>query len=260
MVLSLPKVRRRGQYFVSWRLLKSDPQDAPFTLLRDGKVYQRNITGATSLVVEGTPASRWQVIGAGENVPCKAVLPWTQPYLTLHVTPPPAVEGDKGSWAYTANDCSIGDVDGDGQYELFLKWSPTNERDNSGDGYTGNVFISCYKLDMENPQNNPRCLWTINLGENIRAGAHYTQFMVADFDGDGRAEMMCKTAPGTTDGKGILSLRLRRTLRFARSITTRTGAMTTGGSVADKNISRCSVDWTATLSIPFSTSLTATGQ
>lgn len=200
--LVVAKGQKEGQYFVSWRLLKSDPQDAPFTLLRDGKVYQRNITGATSLVVEGTPTSRWQVIGAGENVPCKAVLPWTQPYLTLHVTPPPAVEGDKGSWAYTANDCSIGDVDGDGQYELFLKWSPTNERDNSGDGYTGNVFISCYKLDMENPQNDPRCLWTINLGENIRAGAHYTQFMVADFDGDGRAEMMCKTAPGTTDGKG----------------------------------------------------------
>ena len=84
--LVVAKGQKEGQYFVSWRLLKSDPQDAPFTLLRDGKVYQRNITGATSLVVEGTPASRWQVIGAGENVPCKAVLPWTQPYLTLHVS------------------------------------------------------------------------------------------------------------------------------------------------------------------------------
>ena len=194
--------QKDGQYFASWRLLKSDPHDASFTLLKDGKVYKRNITGATSLEVEGTPTSRWQVVSDADASKSKVVLPWAQPYLMLHVTPPPSVDCDKGSWSYTANDCSIGDVDGDGQYELFLKWSPTNERDNSGDGYTGNVFISCYKLDMENPQNNPRCLWTIDLGKNIRAGAHYTQFMVADFDGDGRAEMMCKTAPGTLDGKG----------------------------------------------------------
>ena len=45
-------------------------------------------------------------------------------------------------------------------------------------------------------------LWRINLGRNIRAGAHYTQFMVYDFDGDGKAEMVCKTADGTTDGVG----------------------------------------------------------
>ena len=35
------------------------------------------------------------------------------------------------------------------------------------------------------------------MGRNIRAGAHYTQFIVYDFDGDGKAEMSVKTAPGT---------------------------------------------------------------
>src|SRR5690606_6938716 len=45
-------------------------------------------------------------------------------------------------------------------------------------------------------------LWSINLGKNIREGAHYTQFMVYDLDGDGRAEVACKTADGTIDGKG----------------------------------------------------------
>ena len=35
------------------------------------------------------------------------------------------------------------------------------------------------------------------MGPNIRSGAHYTQFMVYDFDGDGKAEMCVKTAPGT---------------------------------------------------------------
>ena len=98
-------------------------------------------------------------------------------------------------YAYTANDCSIGDVDGDGQYEIVLKWDPTNSKDNSHDGFTGNVFIDCYTLDGKR-------LWRIDLGKNIRAGAHYTQFMVYDFDGDGHAEMICKTADGTTDGVG----------------------------------------------------------
>ena len=90
---------------------------------------------------------------------------------------------------------SVGDVDGDGQYELFVKWNPSNAHDNSEDGFTDNVILDCYKLDGTK-------LWRIDLGPNIRAGAHYTQFMVYDFDGDGRAEMMCKTAPGSKDGLG----------------------------------------------------------
>ncbi len=96
---------------------------------------------------------------------------------------------------YSPNDMSVGDVDGDGQYELIVKWDPSNAKDNSQNGVTGNVYIDCYKLDGTK-------LWRIDLGKNIRAGAHYTQFMVYDFDGDGRAEMMCKTAPGSIDGQG----------------------------------------------------------
>ena len=40
------------------------------------------------------------------------------------------------------------------------------------------------------------------MGKNIRAGAHYTQFMVYDLDGDGKAEVVMRTADGTVDGKG----------------------------------------------------------
>ena len=99
-------------------------------------------------------------------------------------------------YAYYPNDMSVGDVDGDGQYELFLKWESTHAQDNSySKGHTGNTYIDCYKLDGTR-------LWRIDLGKNIRAGAHYTQFMVYDFDGDGKAEMMCKTATGTKDGQG----------------------------------------------------------
>lgn len=94
------------------------------------------------------------------------------------------------AYEYNANDMSVGDIDGDGEYEYFVKWEPTNSHDVSIKGYTGNCYIDCYKLDG-------RLLWRLDMGVNIRAGAHYTQFMVYDFNGDGKTEMAVKTAPGT---------------------------------------------------------------
>ena len=61
---------------------------------------------------------------------------------------------------------------------IVVKWDPSNAKDNSQAGYTGNVYVDAYKLDGTR-------LWRIDLGRNIRAGAHYTQFMVYDLDGDG---------------------------------------------------------------------------
>lgn len=120
-----------------------------------------------------------------------AVSPWSDGYYDLPLRKPadgvtPAGE----AYTYSANDMSVGDVDGDGQYEFIVKWDPSNSKDVSQVGYTGNVYIDTYRFDGT-------LLHRIDLGVNIRAGAHYTQFLVYDFDGDGRAEMMFKTAPGT---------------------------------------------------------------
>ena len=95
---------------------------------------------------------------------------------------------------YTAGDASCGDLDGDGIYEIVLK-EEKNRQDNAHDGVTGEPKLSAYKLDGT-------LLWKIDLVVNIREGAHYTQFMVYDLDGDGIAEIACKTAPGTKDGTG----------------------------------------------------------
>jgi rhamnogalacturonan endolyase len=95
---------------------------------------------------------------------------------------------------YSLNDASAGDLDGDGAYEIVLH-QVGRGRDNSQAGVTTEPILQGYKLDGT-------LLWSIRLGRNIREGAHYTQFLVYDFDGDGRAEVACKTADGTVDGQG----------------------------------------------------------
>lgn len=125
--------------------------------------------------------------------PCPEVRPWAGdgPYLEVPLRrPEDGVTPAGEAYTYSANDMSVGDADGDGAYELFVKWDPSNSHDVSQKGYTGKCYIDCYKMDG-------RLLWRLDMGVNIRAGAHYTQFMVYDFDGDGKAELSVKTAPGT---------------------------------------------------------------
>ena len=125
-----------------------------------------------------------------------AASPWEGAYHTLPLRKPADGVTPAGEvYTYRANDMSVGDVDGDGQYEYFVKWDPSNQKDVSQVGYTGPVYLDAYRVDGT-------LLYRVDLGVNIRAGAHYTQFLVYDFDGDGRAELMFKTAPGTKDGRG----------------------------------------------------------
>lgn len=181
-----------GKCFVSWRLLGTDDNFTTFELLKNGKTIKKDIYKTTSLEAPGTTSDYFQIVTVQSGTPIDttaAVYPWAQSYLPLHLDRPATVN----SKAYFPNDCSVGDVNGDGQYEIFVKWDPENSKDNSNTGASNPVIIDCYKLDGTK-------LWRVNLGQNIRAGAHYTQFMVYDFNGDGKAEMICKTAPGSKDG------------------------------------------------------------
>ena len=182
--------------FISWRLLGTDnKKTTTFDLLRDGEVIASNLSVTNYRDAGGSATSRYQVVTKvnGEQQETSAeITPWGQKYLTLTLDRPDT--GAQGG-TYTPNDMSVGDVDGDGQYELFVKWDPSTSHDNSENGLTDNVYIDCYRMDGTR-------LWRIDLGPNIRAGAHYTQFLVYDFDKDGRAEMMCKTATGSVDGQG----------------------------------------------------------
>ncbi len=188
---------------ISWRYLSQDPESQAFDIYRDGKKINKTpITESTyfSDTYKDTKAATYEVRPTKGSLSGSFILPANAPlgYIDIPLDRPElGVDIWGKEYFYNANDASIGDVDGDGEYEIILKWDPTNSHDNAHDGFTGPTFLDCYKLDGTK-------LWRINLGENIRSGAHYIQFMVYDLDGDGKAEVVCKTADGTIDGTNRL--------------------------------------------------------
>ncbi|MCO5996793.1 rhamnogalacturonan lyase [Actinoallomurus rhizosphaericola] len=195
-------VRSGSGNFVSWRLLGTDPAGVAFNLYRgSAKVNSSPITNSTNYydggAASGASYTVRPVVDGAEQAASEASLQFgSGGYLDVPISPPPGGTTPDGvSYTYSANDASVGDLDGDGQYEIVLKWDPSNSKDNSQSGYTGDVYVDAYRL-------NGTRLWRIDLGRNIRAGAHYTQFQVYDYDGDGKAEVAMKTADGTKDGTG----------------------------------------------------------
>ena len=193
-------VRNGQQVIVSWRTLTTDAKGQAFDIYCNGnKLNREPLTKGGTFFVDNTPlqtSATYEVRGGSING--RYLLQANAPngYLTIPLQIPADGECPDGrQYRYSANDASVGDVDGDGQYEIILKWDPSNARDNAHDGYTGPTLFDCYRLDGT-------LLWRIDLGRNIRSGAHYTPFIVYDLDGDGKAEMMVRTSDGTRDAKG----------------------------------------------------------
>ncbi|MCX2865064.1 rhamnogalacturonan lyase [Paucibacter sp. PLA-PC-4] len=190
-----------GGNLLSWRLLATDAPATTFDVYRDGKkINTRPLSGATNLLdAEGSARSSYVVrtLVNGKDVETSNPFTvWAQGYLSVPIDQPAGGVTPTGqAYSYTAHEASVADLDGDGRYEIILKWDPSNAKDNAFDGYTGEVYLDAYTLQGKR-------LWRVNLGRNIRAGAHYTQFQVFDYDGDGRAELAVRTSDGTVDGTG----------------------------------------------------------
>lgn len=226
----------RGQavngVYLSWRLLGDESlENQAFDIYKNGtKIHTTGVHDATNWIdTSGTASDKYKVVKAGEDASKETEVTPTSnnncaksnevgngnseknsfTYVDIPISRPDPVErmGDgKTSNYYTvdknheggANDASVGDLDGDGDYEIVLKWDPTDSKDSAGADFTGNAYIDAYKIDP----NNDGYMWRIDLGKNVTSGAHYTQFLVYDFDGDGKSEVAMKTAPGTVDGTG----------------------------------------------------------
>ncbi|WP_229419207.1 rhamnogalacturonan lyase [Pseudoduganella dura] len=191
-------VRGKDGVLVSWRALATDAPGLAFNVYRDGrKLNAAPIATSTNFTDTTGGTGNYdvrEVANGVEGMASRALA--IDGFLTIPLQRPPGgTTADGKEYTYNANDASVGDLDGDGQYEIVLKWDPSASQDNCCAGFTGNVLLDAYRLDG-------KLLWRVNLGPNIRAGAHYTQFQVADYDGDGKAEVIVKTADGTRDGAG----------------------------------------------------------
>lgn len=180
--------------FVSWRFFDGE-QDYTYRLYRNGvkMVETKRTSHAFPIESKPTDVYKLEVLSGGSVVDQAEATPYDQRMKIALQKPDPSVNNNSSS--YTPNDVSIGDVDGDGEIELFVKWDPADSQDSGKNGKSSNCVIDCYRMDGTR-------LWSVNMGPNIRAGAHYTQMLVYDFNGDGRAEMICKTASWSKDGKG----------------------------------------------------------
>jgi rhamnogalacturonan endolyase len=199
------------QAYVGWRMLGTDPADVAFNLYRANGADPAVLLNASPLTVTtdftDTPPNftspnvyyvRPVIGGVEQAASASFTLPANvavQQYKSVPLQVPPGGTFMGSSYTYSANDSTVADLDGDGEYEIIVKWDPSNSRDTASTGYSGPCIIDAYTLSGTR-------LWRINLGPNIRAGAHYTEFLVYDFDGDGKAELICKTADGTVDGQG----------------------------------------------------------
>ncbi len=191
---------------VSWRYRETDGNDVKFKLFRGTTVNTQDIALNNGNFIyaktnfrdaSGNVSSyyRLEVYDLNDNLIETEVSrkTWNNQSMEIPTSTPVDTRGLGAT--YTPNDATFCDMDGDGEYEIVVKWDPSNSKDAASNGVTSDTYIDCYKLDGTH-------LWRINIGPNLRAGAHTTPFLCWDFDGDGYGEMICKTAPGTVDGEG----------------------------------------------------------
>ncbi len=185
-----------GGIFVGWRLLACDPEGAAFDLYRisgtgEERVNSAPLSGPTHFTdprpgdAEAYSVRLRQESGSPAREKPARIQPGNFIDIPVQLLPD-----------YRPGDASAADLDGDGEYEIILH-QVSRGRDNSFAGITGRPVLDAYKLDGT-------LLWRIDLGINIREGEHYTQFIAYDLDGDGRAELVCKTADGSIDGTGTV--------------------------------------------------------
>ena len=190
----LVAVKAEKGNFVSWRILATEYNESlSFDLSRNGTKIAKNLSLTNFSDTEGKAGDvyKLEVLKKGTVLDTSEVKASGTNYLGIRVQKPEGGSTDEGAYTYRMNDAAVGDLDGDGEFEIIVKWYPTNAIDSSEHKLTGPTLFDAYKLDGT-------LLWRIDMGLNLTSGAHYNQIVVADFNGDGKSEIFLKTADGTT--------------------------------------------------------------
>lgn len=202
-------VKTGTDVLVSWRWLGTESASVLYNVYKDGVKLNAEPLNATNYVDNeykaGAKYSVSTVVNGTEGELSEGFEVLDLPYIEIPIQRPTESkmynETEEKTvdlnLPYSPSDISVADLDGDKEYEIILKWDPRYVRDASKAGYTGDCVIDAYKMDGT-------LMWRINMGPNVRSGPHDTQFMVYDFDNDGKAEMACRTADGTIAGDGTV--------------------------------------------------------
>ncbi len=202
-------IKTGSDVLVSWRWLGTESASVMYNVYKDGVKLNAEPLNATNYVdntyTSGAKYSVTAVVNGTEGEKSKEFTVFDMPYIEIPLQAPteskPIKESEEKTvetnLPYEPCECTVADLDGDKEYEIILKWDPNYVRDASKAGYTGDCVIDAYEMDGT-------LMWRVNMGPNIRSGPHDTQFMVYDFDNDGKAEMACRTADGSIAGDGTV--------------------------------------------------------
>lgn len=191
-----------GGILVTWRLLSSEyNKGLTFNVYRNGvKVNTSPVATLDYVDASGKAGDEYVVETVSTGATSESATAWANNYIDIPLQRPadrpnPALAYGATSNAdpitYTANDTSVADVNGDGQYEILVKWYPSQAQDPGlTNRHTGETIFDAYTLEG-------KLLWRINLGINIVSSAHHSAFNFYDLDQDGKAELSIKTADGT---------------------------------------------------------------
>lgn len=211
--------------FVSWRMRSTDdPFNTTYKLYANNRLVKTLKDRTNVLLSAGTSVkfrlevlnAEGMVIDSQDDVRCDAKF-----FHHIKLEYPGDYTMKNGSSVtYTPNDCSAYDMDGDGEQEIIMKWEPSN----TGATCTATApqILDCYKLDGTR-------LWRIDFGPNVLAGCRFT-FLCYDFDGDGKGELICKTAQGSKDASGAyLHTGPAATANHTKSSVNSSGVITNAG-------------------------------
>ncbi|MGN1116573.1 MAG: hypothetical protein ACI4TH_08395, partial [Candidatus Ornithomonoglobus sp.] len=200
--------------YLSWRLQTDEDNrfgtadsNVLFNIYRDGELIAAEESTTNYIDKNGSADSEYYVVPvidgeeAEEEIKTARAFVSGSNYFDIPLVLPEDEtitdsSGNENTYSFNATDCSTGDLDGDGEYEIVVKFV-SHELDVGSAGYSGTVRFNAYKLDGTR-------MWEqdINLGRNVFSSAHTAQFLVYDFDGDGKAEITCQTSLGSVDSTG----------------------------------------------------------
>lgn len=179
--------KRMNDVYISWRWLGTEDISTSYNIYRDGvKINEYPIAKTTNYIdKDGTLSSKYIVKSVVNNVELEDNLEVGVQAANFLTIPLKQYEGVH----YSSDDGMIGDLDGDGEYEIIVRRYPDNILQ-----HNHYPLIEAYKLDGTH-------MWTMNVGPNDIASVE-NSVLIYDLNSDGKNEIVMRIGDNFTDGVG----------------------------------------------------------